>query len=130
MRGINGVAEVRVVGGIKRELTVELLPKALQTAGVSVSDVVQALQAQNLAAPVGRLNGELEERTIRLKGRLDTPPEFGRLVVAQRRGRLIRLADIADVRDGTEEPRTAALFKRPRGGRLGHSHGRWLFDTP
>ena len=110
LRGINGVAEVRVVGGIKRELTVELLPKALQTAGVSVSDVVQALQAQNLAAPVGRLNAQLEERTIRLKGRLDTPPEFGRLVVAQRQGRLIRLADIADVRDGTEEPRTAALF--------------------
>ena len=46
-----------MVGGIERELTVELRPAALQAAGVSVAQVVQALQSQNLAAPVGRLNG-------------------------------------------------------------------------
>src|SRR5918995_94788 len=66
LRGIPGVAEVEVVGGVERELTVELRPSDLQSAGLSVSQVVQALQAQNLAAPVGRLNGQFEERTIRL----------------------------------------------------------------
>jgi HAE1 family hydrophobic/amphiphilic exporter-1 len=71
LRGIQGVAEVNVVGGIERELTVELRPQALQASGVSVGQVVQALQAQNLAAPVGRLSGSLDERTIRLRGRLD-----------------------------------------------------------
>ena len=110
LRGVNGVAEVRVVGGIERELTVELRPDALQTAGVSVGEVVMAVQAQNLAAPVGRLNGASDERTIRLKGRLDTPADFARLVVAQRGGRLIRLGDVANVFDGTEEARSAALF--------------------
>ena len=53
LRGIPGVAEVEVVGGIERELTVELRPRDLQSAGLSVSQVVQALQSQNLAAPVG-----------------------------------------------------------------------------
>jgi HAE1 family hydrophobic/amphiphilic exporter-1 len=110
LRSVPGVAEVRVVGGVERELTVELDPRALQTAGVSVGEVVQALQTQNLAAPVGRLNRPLEERTVRLKGRLDRPADFERLVVAQRNGRLIRLGDIATAKDGTEEPRSAAFY--------------------
>jgi HAE1 family hydrophobic/amphiphilic exporter-1 len=110
LRGVTGVAEVNVVGGIEREMTIELDPQALQATGVGVGEVVQAVQSQNLAAPVGRLNNPLEERTIRLKGRLDTGADFMRLVVAQRSGRLIRLSDVAAVKDGTEEPRTAAVF--------------------
>jgi len=110
LRGVTGVAEVRVVGGIEREMTIALKPQALQAAGIGVGEVVVALQTQNLAAPVGRLNGTLDERTIRLLGRLDTPADFARIVIAQRNGRLIRLGDVADAVDGTEEPRTAALF--------------------
>ena len=110
LRGVTGVAEVRVVGGIEREMTIELNPQALQASGIGVGEVVQALQTQNLAAPVGRLNGALDERTIRLLGRLDTPNDFERIVVAQRGGQLVRLGDVARAADGTEEPRTAALF--------------------
>jgi hydrophobe/amphiphile efflux-1 (HAE1) family protein len=110
LRGVPGVAEVRVVGGIEREMTVELRPRALQAAGIGVAEVGAALQAQNLAAPVGRLSGALDERTIRLLGRPERPADFARLVVGQQGGRLIRLGDVADVRDGAEEPRTAALF--------------------
>jgi HAE1 family hydrophobic/amphiphilic exporter-1 len=110
LRSLTGVASVDVVGGIERELTVELKPSALQAAGVSVSQVVQALQQQNLAAPVGRITGLLEESTIRLRGRLETPEEFAQLTVKEANGVLVRLGDIATVRDGTEEPRTSALY--------------------
>ncbi|MEO5897628.1 MAG: efflux RND transporter permease subunit [Vicinamibacterales bacterium] len=110
LRGLAGIAEVNVVGGVERELTVELRPEALQSTGVSVAQVVQALQAQNLAAPVGRLAGALDERTIRLRGRLDTPTEFKQLVVTEERGRIVRLGDVANVRDGAEEPRSAAFY--------------------
>ena len=68
-----GVAEVTVSGKREREMTVELRPEALQSSGVSVAQVVQAVQLQNMAAPVGRLEGQLEERSIRLRGRLDEP---------------------------------------------------------
>jgi HAE1 family hydrophobic/amphiphilic exporter-1 len=110
LRGLAGIAEVNVVGGVERELTVELRPQALQAAGVSVAQVVQALQAQNLAAPVGRLTGDLDERTIRLRGRLDTPAEFKQLVVRESRGRIVRLGDVAEVRDAAEEARSAAFY--------------------
>jgi HAE1 family hydrophobic/amphiphilic exporter-1 len=110
LRGIGGVAEVQVVGGVERELSVEVDPSRLQAAGIGIPQVVQALQTQNLAAPVGRLNGPLEERTIRLRGRLLNPQEFSQLVVASRDGAPVRLGDVATVRDGTEEARSLALF--------------------
>jgi HAE1 family hydrophobic/amphiphilic exporter-1 len=110
LRGIPGVAEVDLVGGIERELVVEIDPRALQAAGVSVADVVMAVQSQNLASPVGRLEGELDERTIRLRGRLDAPADFARLVVSESAGRIVRLGDVARIRDATEEPRSAARY--------------------
>jgi HAE1 family hydrophobic/amphiphilic exporter-1 len=110
LRGISGVAEVQVIGGIERELSVDVDPSRMQAAGIGMGQVVQALQTQSLAAPVGRLNGQLEERTIRLRGRLQSPQEFARLVVASPQGTPVRLGDIATVRDGTEEPRSLALF--------------------
>jgi hydrophobe/amphiphile efflux-1 (HAE1) family protein len=110
LRGIPGVADVTVLGGVERELTVELRPDALQAARVSVGQVVAALQSENLAAPVGRLTGALDERTIRLRGRMAGPSDFEQLVVTEREGRLIRLGDVARVRDGTEEARSAAYF--------------------
>lgn len=110
LRSITGVADVSLSGGIERELTVELRPDALQAAAVSVGEVVQALQGQNLAAPVGRVSGPLEERTIRLRGKLLSPEQFTQLVVSERNGRIVRLGQVANVKDGTEEPRTMALF--------------------
>ena len=109
-RSLAGVADVTVAGEVKRELTVELRPQALLANGVGVAQVVQALQSQNLAAPVGRIEGSMQERTIRLQGRLADPAEFANLVVTTRNGIPIRLGQLATVRDGTEEPRTLALF--------------------
>ncbi|MES2523347.1 MAG: efflux RND transporter permease subunit, partial [Gemmatimonadota bacterium] len=110
LRSIPGIADVQVTGGVKRELTVNLDPQRLQAAGVSVPQVVQALQTGNLAVPVGRLNGALDERTIRLQGRLETPADFMQTVVAERGERIVRLGDVATVLDGTEEQRTLSLF--------------------
>jgi HAE1 family hydrophobic/amphiphilic exporter-1 len=110
LRGIPGVAEAVVVGGVERELTVEIRPDAMQAAGISVAQLVQALQAQNLAVPVGKVNGALDERAIRLKGKLETPADFLDLVVATKNGRTIRLGEVANAKDGTAEPASAALF--------------------
>jgi len=110
LRAIPGVADVQIFGKVDRELTVEVDPHKLQSANVSVAQVVQALEAQNLAAPVGRVNGALDERAIRLRGRIQNPAEFDNLVVADRNGQLIRLSQVATIKDATEEPRTLALY--------------------
>jgi HAE1 family hydrophobic/amphiphilic exporter-1 len=109
-RSIPGVAEVEVPGKVERELTVQIKPAALQAAGVGVAQVVQALELQNLAAPVGRVIGDLDERSIRLRGRLDRPEEFAQIIIAERNGQVIRLGQVADILDGTEEARSLALY--------------------
>jgi hydrophobic/amphiphilic exporter-1 (mainly G- bacteria), HAE1 family len=109
LRAIGGVGEVTIAGANTREVMVDLHPDALMAANISVGEVVGALQAQNLAVPVGRLLGQHDERTIRLGGRVERPDDFATIVVADRAGRLVRLGDIATVRVGIEEPRSAAL---------------------
>jgi HAE1 family hydrophobic/amphiphilic exporter-1 len=110
LRGISGVAEATVLGGVQRELTVEIRPGAMKQANISVGQLVAALQQQNLAVPVGSVRGALEDRSIRLKGKLETPEDFMNIVIAQRNGRPVRLGEVATARDGTAEPATAALY--------------------
>ncbi|MHB1095924.1 MAG: efflux RND transporter permease subunit [Gemmatimonadaceae bacterium] len=110
LRGISGVAEANVLGGVQRELTVEIRPDAMKQMNVSVGQLLMALQQQNLAVPVGSVRGALEDRSIRLKGKLESPEDFMNIVVAQRGGRAIRLGEVATARDGTAEPTTAAIY--------------------
>ncbi|HKV07507.1 MAG TPA: efflux RND transporter permease subunit, partial [Thermoanaerobaculia bacterium] len=110
LRGINGVAQVTVQGGVEREISVNVRPADLAASGVTVGQVVQAVQAQNLAAPVGRVEGDLSEQAIRLRGRIEDPEQFEQLVITGRSGQLIRLGQVADVVDGTAEQRSSALF--------------------
>ncbi|HTL32091.1 MAG TPA: efflux RND transporter permease subunit [Kofleriaceae bacterium] len=110
LTALPGVASVDVIGGVDRELTVEVKPDALRASGISIGQVVQTLQMENLAVPVGKLSGKLEDRTIRLRGRLSSPHEFEQLVVSRNGDRVVRLGDVADVKDGQEEAISAAYY--------------------
>ena len=110
LRAIGGVAQVNVVGGDSAQLNVNVRPTDLASLGVGIDQVVTALRSQNLAAPVGNVNSALEQRSIRLEGRLERPEDFASLVVAQRGGQLITLGQIADVQAGAAEPKSSALY--------------------
>jgi HAE1 family hydrophobic/amphiphilic exporter-1 len=102
-RALPGVAMVSVNGALRRELSVLLRAQKLREFEVSVTDVVMALRAQNATAPVGKVRGELEDQSIRLVGRIETAQEFGQIVVKRRGDQMVRLAQVADVRDGFAE---------------------------
>jgi HAE1 family hydrophobic/amphiphilic exporter-1 len=110
LRAIAGVAQVNVVGGDSAQLNINVRPTDLSAFGVGIDQVVNAVRAQNLAAPVGQVTSALEQRSIRLEGRFEHPEEFTQLVVAQRGGQLITLGQIASVEAGAAEPTSAALF--------------------
>jgi hydrophobic/amphiphilic exporter-1 (mainly G- bacteria), HAE1 family len=110
LRAIGGVAQVNVVGGDSAQLNVNVRPTDLAAAGVGIDQVVSALRAQNLAAPVGNVNSPLEQRSIRLEGRFEHPEDFAGLVIAQRGGQLVTLGQVAEVEAGAAEPKSSALF--------------------
>jgi HAE1 family hydrophobic/amphiphilic exporter-1 len=110
LRAIGGVAQVNVVGGDSAQLNINVRPRDLTAFGVGIDQVVNAVRAQNLAAPVGQVNSAMEQRSIRLEGRFEHPEEFNQLVIAQRGGSLITLGQVASVEAGAAEPNSAALF--------------------
>ncbi len=102
-RGIDGVAVVNVNGSLRRELSVLLRAEKLREFNVSVTDVVNALRMQNTTAPVGRVKGALDEQSIRLVGRIESPAEFEQIVIARRNNQVVRLGQVASVSDGFAE---------------------------
>ncbi len=102
-RGIPGVAVVNINGALRRELSVLLRAEKLREYSVSVTEVVAALRAQNATAPVGKVRGALEDKSIRLVGRIESPAEFEQIVIKRRGNELVRLAQVASVKDGFAE---------------------------
>ena len=100
LRAIPGVASVNISGSLKRELSVLLRAERLREYNVSVSDVVNALRAQNTNAPVGKVRGSLDEESIRLVGRIESPAEFQDVVVKRFNGQIVRLGQVATIQDG------------------------------
>src|SRR5262245_45710132 len=108
-RAIDGVATVGVNGSLQRELSVLLRAQKLREYNVSVADVVNALRAQNTTAPVGRVKGELDEQSIRLVGRIESPREFEDIVLKRSAGQIVRLGQVATIADGFAEMNTYSL---------------------
>ena len=108
-RGISGVAQVNVNGALKRELSVLLHSQKLREVNLSVTEVVNALRTQNAAAPVGKIRGALEDQSIRLLGRIETPAEFNQIVIKRSGNDLIRLGQVATVSDGFAELTTMSV---------------------
>ncbi|HJU70941.1 MAG TPA: efflux RND transporter permease subunit [Paucimonas sp.] len=102
-RGIDGVAVVQVGGALKRELSVLLRAEKLREYNVSVAEVVSALRNQNATAPVGKIRGELEEQSIRLVGRIESPSEFEQIVIRRQGNEVVRLGQVASIADGFAE---------------------------
>ncbi len=102
-RGIPGVSVVNVNGALKRELSILLRAEKLREYGVSVTEVTSAVRAQNTTAPVGKVRGALEDQSIRLLGRLESPSEFEQMIVKRRGNDVVRLGQIAEVQDGFAE---------------------------
>lgn len=109
LRGLPGVAVVNVNGALRRELSVLLHAERLREFSVSVTEVVNALRTQNASAPVGKVRGTLEDQSIRLVGRIESPAEFGRIVIKRRGDSVVRLSDVATVQDGYAEITTRSI---------------------
>ncbi len=109
LEAVNGVGEARMSGGLEREVRVFLQPDRMQAVGVTVPDVMAALQAQNMEVPAGRIERGATEQLVRVTGRITDARQFGDVYIDDREGRAIRLKDVARVEEGTEEQRSLAM---------------------
>lgn len=108
IESINGVGQVTIIGGRTREIQVWVDPDKLRAFNVTVAQVADAVRAQNLEVPGGRIDEGARELTVRTMGRIVQPADFNNLVVGNRGSYSVKLSDVGYAEDGVEEPRTEA----------------------
>lgn len=104
---LDGVSRVRVGGGQRYAMRVWLDRSAMAARDLTVTEVEQALRAENVELPAGKIESATRSFTLRLGRAFLTSEDFSQIVI--KRGAddyLIRLGDIARVERGTEEDRT------------------------
>jgi HAE1 family hydrophobic/amphiphilic exporter-1 len=110
LEAIPGVGGVNRVGGLERQIRVQLDHSAMRSYAVSPTQVSAALERENQEVPAGRVQSGQTERLVRVTGRVEEPASFRNIVVAVRDNVPIRLSDVATVVDGTADQRSAARY--------------------
>ncbi|MBQ1562066.1 CusA/CzcA family heavy metal efflux RND transporter [Caulobacter sp.] len=107
LRNTPGVTEVNTIGGYERQYHVTPLPDRLSAYGLTMADVVSALERNNANVGAGYIERYGEQYLVRVPGQATGVEDLRAVIVASRNGVPIRVADVADVGLG-QELRTGA----------------------
>ncbi|MDP6778662.1 MAG: efflux RND transporter permease subunit, partial [Candidatus Latescibacteria bacterium] len=110
VKGIDDVSETALIGGLRRQLRVELYSDRLAAYGVSPGIVLQALQGTNRQLPSGQVSERNRDVLIETGSFLRDAEDVGAVVISARGGRPVYLRDVARVLDGPEEPSSYVRF--------------------
>lgn len=106
---IEGVAQVNMTGGTKRQIDVKLSDSSIYENKISLAQLMQILAAQNMDMPAGNFNRGSQEYSVRLKGEFGSVNEIGEARVPTGSG-MKKLSQIARIEDTSEEVRTRAIY--------------------
>ena len=104
---VDGVARIRIGGGRRYAMRIWLDRVAMAARNITVSEIENALRAENVELPAGRIESDMREFTVRTERLYRTADDFSKLVVKRGEdGYLVRLRDVADVAVGPEDERS------------------------
>src|SRR5262245_7317996 len=118
---VKGVASVDLLGGAEYGMRIWLNPDRLGELGLQPSDVVKAIQEQNLQAPAGQVGGppappgQQNTYTVKAPSRLETPEEFDEIQLrTSSEGAVVRVKDVGRVELGGEFYKAFGRLSIPR----------------
>ena len=103
-----GVGLVSISGGQKPAVRIQANPTALASYGLSLEDLRAALAQANVDQAKGVIDGKRQSYTIGANDQLFSSEQYKPIVIAYRNGAPVRLSDVANVIDGTENTQLAA----------------------
>lgn len=103
-----GVGLVTLSGGQRPAVRVQVNPKALAGAGLTLADVRSAIASANVNDAKGSFDGPERASTIDANDQLASAQEYAHTIIGYRDGAPLRLADVAEVVEGAENARLAA----------------------
>ena len=104
---VNGVGQVSLSGGRAREVHVVVDIEKLNSYGLSMTEVRDAIVAENVEIPGGTVEQGKGQLLLRTLGRVDATANFNDIVVATKDGTPIRISDIGHAEDSFERPTSA-----------------------
>ncbi|MDW8419222.1 MAG: efflux RND transporter permease subunit [Chitinophagales bacterium] len=107
LQTIPGVSSVQIWGEKKFAMRLWIDPVRLQAHGLTLSDVQQALNRENVELPSGKITGRYAEMNVKTYSRLSTEEDFENLVLRAEGTRMVRLRDVAEVMLGAENEESA-----------------------
>ncbi|MBQ6027522.1 MAG: efflux RND transporter permease subunit [Alphaproteobacteria bacterium] len=107
---INGVASVSVFGGEKRAIRVALNPETMAAYGITVMDVVNAMGANNINVPGGKIEVGADSSNVRFIGEFESVDAIKNLHITTAEGMRFKLSDVATVTDSALDIDTGARF--------------------
>jgi hydrophobe/amphiphile efflux-1 (HAE1) family protein len=107
---VPGVAQINRLGGLDREIRVDLDPNKLQALGITATQVNDQIGNLNINLPGGRTEIGGSEQNVRTLGSADSVEELRNYRIVLPSGGTIPLKELGDVRDGTGEARQAAFL--------------------
>ncbi|MBZ4040415.1 efflux RND transporter permease subunit [Novilysobacter selenitireducens] len=108
--GVDGVAQVSRIGGIERQIRIDLDPQQLHAFGVTAAEVSQQLAQIQVERPGGRTEIGGEQQTIRTVGTVEDVRQLRDYTISLADGRAVRLSSIATVSDAAADPSQVALL--------------------
>lgn len=102
IKGVEGVAGVDAIGGYVQQYHVQPNPEKLVALGLSFSDIIDAIEANNHSIGAGYIEQGGESYVVRADGRITAPNELGDIVVTTRKGIPVYLRDLATIGIGRE----------------------------
>jgi multidrug efflux pump subunit AcrB len=114
VKTIPEVSDTALIGGLRRQFRVELDPVRLSARALTAVSVLPTIQAANRRQQAGPLVTGDREILVEAGGFVRSAAELGAVVVAGSEGRPVRLSDVANVRDGPEEPAAYVTHGEPR----------------
>jgi len=106
LQTIPGVSSVQIWGQKKYAMRLWINPVKLSSYGVTVSDVRDALEKQNVELPSGKLTGANTELTVKTLGNLSEPEQFNNIIIKTDGAKTVRLSDIGNADLGPENLET------------------------
>ena len=107
LKQLPGVGTVQFQGGgLQRQINIWIDRKKLEGYGLSILDIRDILQRENVTQPVGSLKTGLTDYLIRLPGEFADPEEINSVILGRNNGSYVYLKDVARVEDGFKEVTT------------------------
>ncbi len=102
LQTIPGVSEVRIFGDKRPSMRLWIDPVKLRAYNLTVQDIQDALNRENVELPAGKLRGDATELTVKTFGRLTTELDFNNMIVKQTEGQTIRFSALGEAVLGPE----------------------------